>query len=61
MGAVTKFLPGQLVGKIIPEVWRMDHASHLPGAAQQATSRRAHDSDTKSPTAPRSRVGVTNH
>jgi hypothetical protein len=50
MGAVTKVLPGQLVGEIIPEVWRMDYASHLPGAAQQGTSRRAHDSDTKSPT-----------
>lgn len=44
------FCRGQLVGEIIPEVWRMDHASHLPGAAQRGTSRRAYDSDTRAPT-----------
>jgi hypothetical protein len=32
---VRIFCHGQLVGEIIPEVWMMDHASHLRGTAKK--------------------------
>jgi hypothetical protein len=32
---VRIFCHGQLVGEIIPEVWMMDHAAHLGGAAKR--------------------------
>src|SRR6267154_3906637 len=32
---VRLFCHGQLVGEIIPEVWMMDHASHLRGLVKQ--------------------------
>jgi hypothetical protein len=32
---VRLFCHGQLVGEIIPEVWMMEHASHLPGTVKR--------------------------
>jgi diadenylate cyclase len=32
---VRVFCHGQLVGEIIPQVWRMDHAAHLRGTAKR--------------------------